>query len=1166
MAGLEHGAESGRDTTSTAEDAAIAVELEAEGYSDPVVVGRGGFGVVFRCQQRALDRTLAVKVLTAELSPENLERFLREQRAMGRLSGHPHIVDIYQCGVTRSGRPYLALRYCAHGSLESMIRRCGPLTWNDTLTLGVKMCGALEMAHRLGTLHRDVKPANILINDYDEPLLADFGIARIAGGFETSTGVITCSPAFTAPEVLRGGPATVEADVYSLGATLFCAMTGHAAFERREGERIVAQFLRITKQPVPDLRDTGIPAEVCAAIEHAMAASPGDRPSTAAEFGEELRHAQQHHGLTAVGMALPCSVHSAAAGHDGVEATAAAPPPVPDSGPVGRSTGGRTPIVPSTKYRPPSPSGRLVERSRLLDALRAGKRRHLIVIHAPAGYGKTTLATQWRDILAGEGTAVAWLSIDPDDDNVVWFLSHLVEAIRQVRPALARELGQVLEEHGDEVERYVLSTLINEIHSSGEQVAVVIDDWHRVGSRETQAAMAFLLDNCCHHLQVIVTSRTRVGLPLSRMKVRNELLEIDAAALRFDRVESRSFLVDLAGLPLEQRNVEDLTDSTDGWVAALQLASLSLRGCDNPTQMIGRLSGRHQVIAEFLAENVLDTLEPELLDFLMATAVTERICGSLASRLAQIPNGHARLEEVERRDLFLRQIDDEGEWFRYHHLFAEFLCRRLERDQPDRIPTLHRAASQWFAEHRYLIEAVEHALAAGDEHAAVKLVEDNQTYLLEHSQMSTLLGLIAKLPPSLVADSAYLQLAIAWANILLNRFGPALPALARIQPALEQSGLPPADRESIRVEASVAKAVLEIYADRIEHVPDLVREALERPEAVRPWTVSVAANVQTFAEMNRHHFEAVLALQAWARTYDSRVGGPFSVMYGHAFAGLAAYEQLHIADAEAQFTDAVRVAQRAGGIHSHAARLASALLGELRYEQGRLDEAEQLLEESYQLGAEGGAVDFMIARYAVAARLKARRGDRDAADRCLREGAQTAQSLGLGRLRARIANERVLLGLSIPAVELRCEPPNPADDGISLRTAQLVDETAIRLLLRDNAPEGVERACACARQWVAALEPGPWRRAALQAKRLLAECVDAAGNRNEAKAVLAEVVGICAEQGLRGYLLDAGPRVSDVLRDLHDDQEHGRWAARWPAVPETFLAEVVSGDLQAAHR
>src|SRR5262249_48298525 len=163
---------------------------------------------------------------------------------------------------------------------------------------------------------------------------------------------------------------------------------------------------------------------------------------------------------------------------------------------------------------------------------------------------------------------------------------------------------------------------------------------------------------------------------------------------------------------------------------------------------------------------------PELLDFLLATSISGRICGSLAAELAHIPDGEARLEDVEQRDLFLRRVDDEGQWFRYHHLFAEFLRRRLERDRPERIRSLHHTASQWFADHHCLSEAVDHALAASDADSAVALVERNQTYLLEHSQMATLLGLVAKLPPLLVAKSAPLQLAITWANVLLQRSDP----------------------------------------------------------------------------------------------------------------------------------------------------------------------------------------------------------------------------------------------------------------------------------------------------------------------------------------------------------------------------------------------------------
>src|SRR5277367_1440575 len=186
----------------------IPAELRDAGFEDVAEIGRGGFGVVYRCAQPLLDRTVAVKVLTADLDQENLDRFLREQHAMGRLSGHPNIVTILQVGTTTTGRPFIVMPYHAKNSLEALIRRHGPLDWRETLRIGVKLAGALEAAHSAGTLHRDVKPGNILLTDYGEPQLTDFGIARIAGGFETATGVITGSPAFTAPEVLEGDDVT----------------------------------------------------------------------------------------------------------------------------------------------------------------------------------------------------------------------------------------------------------------------------------------------------------------------------------------------------------------------------------------------------------------------------------------------------------------------------------------------------------------------------------------------------------------------------------------------------------------------------------------------------------------------------------------------------------------------------------------------------------------------------------------------------------------------------------------------------------------------------------------------------------------------------------------------------------------------------------------------
>ena len=485
-----------------------------------------------------------------------------------------------------------------------------------------------------------------------------------------------------------------------------------------------------------------------------------------------------------------------------------------------------------TKYHPPTSARSLVVRARLIDTLEAGGRRRLIVIHGPAGFGKTTLAAQWREVLSEEGITVVWLTIDSDDNNVVWFLAHLIDAVRSVRPTLADGLRQALEARGDEAGRYVLTSLINEIDACGTRFVVVIDDWHRIRNAITIEALAYLLDHASHHLQVVVTSRTRAGLPMGRMRVRDELVEIDGAALRFDMSESRALLVDLGGLTLDDADVAHLEQTTDGWVAALQLASLSLRDCDDPAAMISRMSGRHHAIGEYLAENVLNMLGTEMVDFLMATSLTERINGDLACTLAGIGNGQALLEDAEERDLFLRRLDEEQEWFRYHHLFAQFLQRRLARDQPVRIAPLHATASRWFAEHNLLREAVDHAMAAGEDERAMELVEMLGVELVEHSQMSTLLALVSKLPPHIVALSPRLQLTIVWANVLLQRPTAARAAMDTFESAAEKRALSSSELRAMKTEADVIRAVVECHADRTAGVGELVADGLSRPDSV----------------------------------------------------------------------------------------------------------------------------------------------------------------------------------------------------------------------------------------------------------------------------------------------------------------------------------------------
>jgi serine/threonine-protein kinase PknK len=1124
----------------------IVAELDAAGFEDAEEIGHGGFGVVYKCQQPALDRTVAIKVLTSDLDDQNIERFLREQRAMGKLSGHPNIVHILQPGVTPTDRFYIVMPFHARGSLEDQIRRDGPLAWPAALRIGVKMAGALETAHRAGILHRDVKPANILLSEYGEPELTDFGIAHVAGGgFETGKGIVTGSPAFTAPEVLSGRPPTAASDVYSLGATLFCLVTGHAAFQRRTGEKLVAQFLRITTQPVPDLRPDGIPNEVCSVIERAMSVDPGERFATAAEFGAALRELQRLAKEDVDDMAIPAVLCTPSA--SGVSRHSS-------SQPMLRRTDTPPPSA-LTKYRPPTPARSLVARARLIDMLRAGGRRRLIVIHGPVGFGKSILAAQWREVLVAEGVTAAWLTIDGDDNNVVWFLAHLIEAVRSVAPSLANELRQALEEHGTEAEPYVLASLINEIHETGTRIAIILDDWHRITDVATIEALAYLLDRGCHHLQVVVTSRTRAGLPMSRMRVRDELIEIDAAALRFDLSESRAFLVDLGGLSLDESDVANLEHTTDGWVAALQLASLSLRDCDDFAELISHMSGRHHAIGEYLAENVLDSLEPDMLDFLMATSITERISGDLASALAGVSRAQALLEEAEDRDLFLHRLDEERVWFRYHHLFAEFLQRRLERDQPGRVPQLHATASRWFADHKLLREAVDHAMAAGEEERAIELIELQGIDLLEHSQMSTLLALVSKLPPHIVALSPRLQLCVGWANMLLQRPTLARAALDAFESAVEKRSLSATDVRDMRTEADVLRVTLECSADHTEGVDELVAECLSRPETLPPWLVCVAANAATVIEIYRFDFEAVRRWQEWVHGYQQQTSGPFAAVYGHCLAGIAANEELNVAEAERRFREALRLAKQCGGTHSHAARLACALLGELLYERGDVDEAERLIEESCQLGSEGGIVDFMIARYTISARLKAMGGDCDAAGEYLDDGARVAAALGLPRLRAHVDNERMRLGLPVAASSERLRSKDDLPPGgVGVITAQLRDETEIRGLLAGQP----DLACRQAQAWVQRLQHQGRPRALLQASRLLAACLSAAGRTDEAKQTLASLAAQCAELGLVRYLLDGGPELIALLAALRDDLHSDRWNSRWPPVPSAFLDRILN--------
>jgi serine/threonine-protein kinase PknK len=822
-------------------------------------------------------------------------------------------------------------------------------------------------------------------------------------------------------------------------------------------------------------------------------------------------------------------------------------------------TNPRSTPVAATKIRPPTYFGKLVARERLLDVLRTNRAKRLALIHAPAGFGKTTLAMQWQRVLRDEGVLTAWVSLDRDDNDVVSFLRNLVEAARRIEPSLGAQLADLLEQQSPDSQRYVLAELVNQVAEYRRPVAIVFDDWHLIDNADTIAALEFLLDVGPDNLQLIVTSRTRAPA-IGRWKVRDQVSEIDAASLRFDHQESAAFLLDLNKLELNSEDVVRLWSGTDGWIAALQLATLSLRTTHDAPALIRGFSGRHHSIGDYLAENVLDALPDELLDFLLSTSICERLCGGLAAAVSGQPRGQAMLEELERRGMFLVPLDDNRGWFRYHHLFRDYLRQRLERDHADRIVGLHRTAAEWFAERGRLNEAVMHALAAGDDTDAVDLVERHAMDLVEHSRMASLLGLVKKLPKNLVPERPGLQIAIAWANCLLQRVEDAQVALNHVRAALD--GATDATAAEILGEADVVQACTDVYRDRIDRAAGLVAPFMVEKPRCRPFLVAVSANICTFVDIQSFAYEAALAKQQRAAAFHELASGPFAGVYGRCFAGLAAWAQLDLRTAEQHYTAARELAQSTAGEHSHAARLAGALVGRLCYERGEIDTAETLLEECHELGAESGVPDFMIATYITLARIKVLRGDMDDAFALLSEGMLAAEQFSLPRLSA--ALDCLRLGLHLAAGELdraqdvlaRQNPTLPMEDNA---IAMAVRHYRINMRAQILGAQGDHLAA------TALLAEVPRECRAVGARYgeigstiVLSKSLALTGDTRAAIETLVPALVAGVNAGLVRTIVDGGPELLNLIVELREANRTGRLAPGLPELPAEYLSLLLS--------
>lgn len=816
------------------------------------------------------------------------------------------------------------------------------------------------------------------------------------------------------------------------------------------------------------------------------------------------------------------------------------------------------PVV-STRLRAPALDDGLIPRERLIDILRAGRSKRLVLIHAPAGFGKTTLAAQWQRVLSADGVPVAWITLGRDDNDTGSLLGHIVEAVRRVEPTVGDGLGGLLEQESDDAERYVLAELVNQCAEYGQPLAIVLDDWHLVEDDSATAVLDFLLDAGPDNLHLIVTSRNRAPA-IGRLKVGKQVHEIDATQLRFDQRESAAFLLELNALDLNRDDVHTLWSRTEGWVAALQLATLSLRNSTNPSALISDFSGRHHSIGDYLAENVLDALPPELLDFLLTTSICERLCGDLAAVISGRPRGQAILEDLEQRDLFLRPLDDNREWFRYHHLFAGYLRQRLERDHGDKIVGLHRTASAWFADHGLYSEAVTHALNAGDGPQAVDLVERQAMSLIEHSRMATLLALVNKLPKHLLRDRPNLHIAIAWANCLLQRSELAQVSLDVARACADSA--PDGTTASVLGEADVVQACIDVYGDRIDRAAELVAPYLIDNPTHRPFLVAVSANISTFVDIHNFDHDAAEARQRWANPFHESAAGPFAGVYGRCFAGLAAFARLDLISAKNRYGEALAVAERMAGEHSHVARLAGALLGRVHYEHGDIDLAETLLEDCHELGAESGVADFMIATYCTLARIKVLRGDIDEAMALLDEGIYTAQHLSMPRLSAALYSDYLRLHLAVGDIARAkdvaarsASDVTTGRDGIAFAVGYYQRGMQARILRANNDFEGACRILAAMRDESRSVG---WRYGETATTIKLAKVLYLSGETAAASDVLVPALVTASRAGLVRTVVDTGPEVLKMVAQLREATRTSRQPSGFPEVPANYLSKVLA--------
>jgi LuxR family transcriptional regulator, maltose regulon positive regulatory protein len=798
------------------------------------------------------------------------------------------------------------------------------------------------------------------------------------------------------------------------------------------------------------------------------------------------------------------------------------------------------PVVIRTKLRPPLRRGGLVPRPELVARLCEGRRYRLAAIQAAAGFGKTSILSQCYERIRQDEPA-AWLSLDPSDNDYPRFLSHLFAAIEQSGAPLGREFKH-LTRFGSRLAPGTCADLLTSALDLGHcRLTICVDDFHVLDDASSAQLLSQLLLAPRSNLSWLLASRTALTvLPLNRLRLLNELVEIDTHALKFSDAESHEFLCGAVGDALEPTLSKLLTERTEGWIAGLQLASLGLRSLGNRNLLIQGFTGANRNVSDFLRDAVLSNLDDQTHDFLLATSVLPRLNVELCNFVTGKNDARQRLDLLETLNLFIFSLDDERRWYRYHHLFAEFLEQRLCDREPERARQLQERASVWFEESGCALEAIELALRAQAYGRAARLLDD--LGLFDKGQAGALERLAGRIPKSVLEQFPNLELEriYGWEadwNFTRSRVG-----LNRMKRVLKEwrSGRRPVpvhvDLDYIAAKIAHREMMVLFVSDDMRGT----RKACEQWLAARH-CADAHMEISTAGALlaaRREHYDCAgieAAASALHEQYQ-RAEWAFGEIFQDCVSGLAFLQMGNATRAREAYERGLESAVRLHGKLSPLASMPALLLAEVAYEQNHLDRARTLIEDYLEVSHGLGYVDKLIAAYVTKARLESSDGRSETALRTLDDADRCARVTGFSRLQAHVLCERMRLllmsGNSALVVDLARQSGLLGSSttvqphgGVTSETERL----AMAWAYAARACGDVDGAIRLLKNWHRFVMERQCHRPGLRMSLELAALFHLREDPSAARRYVGEAIRIAAPQGLVRPFIDAGGEIRPLL-------------------------------------